>query len=86
MFAPERLRLVEAARDAWVSRLIDVSRRNNLLFFQPSTASAIGMEAEDPVVADLLACKSVSADLLFPERETKVGEDAGLLTEGTREQ
>jgi very-short-patch-repair endonuclease len=31
---PERITLVDSARDAWVARLIDTSRRNNLLFFR----------------------------------------------------
>ena len=65
----ERLSLVETARGAWVSRLIDLSRRNNLLFFQASATNCISIPAENPVLADLLAGKPVSADLLFPEKE-----------------
>ena len=34
-------KLVDAARATWVDRLIDTSRRNNLLFFGPSLAAAL---------------------------------------------
>jgi hypothetical protein len=32
--SPEHARLVERARQTWRSRLIDLSRRNNLLYFR----------------------------------------------------
>jgi hypothetical protein len=32
---PERLRLVAQAREIWRGRLVDLSRRNNLLYFTP---------------------------------------------------
>jgi very-short-patch-repair endonuclease len=32
--APERLTKVDAARQAWIRRLVDLSRRNNLLYFR----------------------------------------------------
>ena len=65
----ERSRLVGAARGAWVSRLIDLSRRNNLLFFQSTATNCISIPAESLVLADILAGTSVSADRLFAERE-----------------
>ena len=33
--ADTRGTLIEASRDAWKNRLIDLSRRNNLLFYRP---------------------------------------------------
>jgi hypothetical protein len=32
---PARAKLVDAARTAWIGRLIDLSRRNNFLFYRP---------------------------------------------------
>ena len=66
----ECLRLVEAARGAWISRLIDTSRRNNLLFFQVGSGT-ISVDAE-PVLVDLLAGKPVAADVLLKDKEVRV--------------
>src|SRR5271155_5001850 len=36
-----RTKLVDAARDGWTNRLIDLSRRNNLLFYKPTISSTL---------------------------------------------
>jgi hypothetical protein len=40
---PARAKLVEAARTAWIGRLIDLSRRNNLLFYRPVATGSIDL-------------------------------------------
>jgi len=37
----EREKLVDAARDGWMNRLIDLSRRNNLLFYKPVASGTL---------------------------------------------
>ena len=39
--SPLREKLIEAARDGWTNRLIDLSRRNNLLFYRPVSSSTL---------------------------------------------
>ena len=51
---PENLlreELIDAARDGWTNRLIDLSRRNNLLFYKPT----IGGTLELPISPRLIA-------------------------------
>jgi hypothetical protein len=45
---PARSQLVDAARTAWIGRLIDLSRRNNLLFYRPMPSSSIDLPKESP--------------------------------------
>lgn len=44
---PERLRLVAQARQIWRGRLIDLSRRNNLLYFRHLKAGTLDLSALD---------------------------------------
>jgi hypothetical protein len=43
---PARTKLVDAARTAWIGRLIDLSRRNNLLFYRPIPTSSIDLSTQ----------------------------------------
>jgi hypothetical protein len=45
---PARIQLVDAARTAWIGRLIDLSRCNNLLFYRPISNSSIDLPKESP--------------------------------------
>ena len=44
-----RTSLVDAAREGWTNRLIDLSRRNNLLYYRPTASTTI----ELPVTQEL---------------------------------
>jgi hypothetical protein len=55
---PARAKLVDAARNAWIGRLIDLSRRNNLLFYRPIPTSSIELTTQSSGLLDLLAGKS----------------------------
>lgn len=61
-----RERLIDAARDGWTNRLIDLSRRNNLLFYKPVTSGTLELpvtprmmeflrDGETLPISDLLA-------------------------------
>ena len=43
--SPERVAAVAVAREGWIRRLIDVSRRNNLLFFRDLKAGTVDLSA-----------------------------------------
>jgi very-short-patch-repair endonuclease len=59
--------VVERARKAWLSRLIDTSRRNNLLFFRDLKTGTVDLREADPAgIVRLLAGEEVRAHDLWP--------------------
>jgi hypothetical protein len=64
---PARAQLVDAARTAWIGRLIDLSRRNNLLFYRPIPTSSIDLTTQNPGLLELLAGRSVTGESLLPD-------------------
>ena len=54
---PESLlrgKLIDAARDGWKNRLIDLSRRNNLLFYKPTISGTLELPVT-PRMIDFLS-------------------------------
>jgi hypothetical protein len=70
---PARAKLVDAARAAWIGRLIDLSRRNNLLFYRPIPTSSIDLTTQSPSLQELLGGKSVSGEILLPDPSARAG-------------
>lgn len=66
-----RERLVEAARSSWSGRLIDTSRRNNLLFYRPLRGSTIEIDSGNPSLNKLLAGQSVLATTLLQDSQDR---------------
>jgi very-short-patch-repair endonuclease len=62
-----RAKLVEAAHKSWVSRLIDTSRRNNLLFFRSTLGGSIEIPEGNFDLVELLAGEIVHATSLLPD-------------------
>jgi very-short-patch-repair endonuclease len=61
---------VEKARRAWISRLIDLSQRNNLLYFRPLKVGTLDLTTSDrDALAELLSGKSVSLKELLPDAD-----------------
>jgi hypothetical protein len=54
-----REKLIDSARDGWTNRLVDLSRRNNLLFYKPVASGTL----ELPVTTKMLAFLSVGEPL-----------------------
>ncbi|MHB9133948.1 MAG: AAA domain-containing protein [Armatimonadota bacterium] len=64
-----RQQAVERAREGWIRRLYDVSRRNNLLYFRELKMGTLDFTGADtPSMHDLLAGKSVSLARLLPPK------------------
>lgn len=75
--------VVERARKAWLSRLIDTSRRNNLLFFRDLKTGTVDLRDADPeAIAHLLAGDEVRARDLWPDDDVTLV--AGKLREIAR--
>ncbi|MGH2626323.1 MAG: DUF4011 domain-containing protein, partial [Anaerolineales bacterium] len=65
--AMDRAQLVGRARDGWVRRLIDFSRRNNLLYFRELKRGTFDLTAHDPrEMASLMSAGSVLVSRLAP--------------------
>jgi hypothetical protein len=66
----ERRQTVETARQSWIRKLIDLSRRNNLLHFRPLKTGTLELtSASSERLRDLLGGESVSAAKLLPNLE-----------------
>jgi len=73
---PIRIKLIEAARENWIDRLIDLSRRNNLLFYKPVLGGTIDIPDGSAFLDDLLAGDPVPAQKLLPDAQDR---PAGIL-------
>lgn len=66
----DRRRTVETARRSWIRKLIDLSRRNNLLYFRPLKRGTLELtSASSERLRDLLVGERVSAAKLLPNLE-----------------
>jgi ribosomal protein L20 len=60
---PERQLKVDVARRAWISRLVDMSRRNNLLFYRDTKTGSLDLTgAEADAVRRLLQSGRTETD------------------------
>jgi very-short-patch-repair endonuclease len=71
--APESLlreRLIDAARDGWTNRLIDLSRRNNLLFYKPLSGGTLELPVTPRMMEFLSDGETLPiSDLLASDRD-----------------
>src|SRR5438270_8240283 len=68
--SPERRAIVERARENWIDRLIDLSRRNRLLYYQPLKVRTVELTADQFKRAlPLVSGESVTALKLFGAQE-----------------
>ena len=73
--SPQRRETVEKAREAWIKKLIDLSRRNNLLYFRPLKRGTLNLSLEDPerwaalLRDETVPLKSLAANI--PDEELK---------------
>ena len=66
----ERFAAVERVRSAWVRRLIDLSRRNNLLYYRELKTGTLDLSnGNNRALDELLSGKSVALTRLLPEAE-----------------
>ena len=66
----DRRQTVETARRSWIRNLIDLSRRNNLLYFRPLKTGTLELtSASSERLRDLLIGERVSAAKLLPNLE-----------------
>lgn len=66
----ERRVVVDRAREGWIRSLIDLSRRNNLLFFRPLKTGTLDFSGGDAeTIAALLAGQAVPLGRLLPDSD-----------------
>jgi very-short-patch-repair endonuclease len=65
-----REKLIDTARDGWTNRLIDLSRRNNLLFYKPVSSGTLELSITPQLMAFLSNGKTLPiSDLLANDRD-----------------
>jgi hypothetical protein len=70
LVSSERRAAVVKARDSWVAKLIDLSRRNRLLFFRDLKTGTLDLSENDPkVLSDLFRGDSVTLGSLLPSAD-----------------
>jgi len=70
LVSAERRAAVTRARDVWVNRLIDLSRRNRLLYHRDLKTGTLDLTAHDPaVMGNLLRGDSVTLGRLLPQAD-----------------
>ena len=88
-----RERLIDTARDGWMNRLIDLSRRNNLLFYKPVASGTLELpfsqrmqdflsDGQTATISDLVASDQdkISANREISRKGLENFEEKGLLT------
>ncbi len=68
--SPHRREAVDKARQTWIRKLIDLSRRNNLLYYRPLKTGTLDLSNADPLrmAALLSGNESVAIGKLLPDR------------------
>jgi hypothetical protein len=61
---PKIRRIVDAARDVWIRRLIDHSRANSLLFYRDLKVGTLDLSGEMEAILRLLAGETLSTESL----------------------
>ena len=59
--------VVDAAREVWISRLIDYSRANSLIFYRDLKVGTLDLTSEPNAVERLLAGESLTVDALVAD-------------------
>ena len=66
----DRLDAVERVRQGWISRLIDLSRRNNLLYYRDLKTGTLDLSKSDPkAISALMNGDSVPLTRLVSQEE-----------------
>lgn len=66
----ERLAAVKQVRSSWIRRLIDLSRRNALLYYRELKTGTLDLsDCDTKVLTELLAGKTVALNRLLPQAE-----------------
>lgn len=72
--SPERQQIVERERQAWIRKLIDLSRRNNLLYYRTLKNGTLDLtSADETALRGLINGESVALRELF-QQDSDVGE------------
>jgi Protein of unknown function (DUF4011) len=77
-----REKLVEAARDGWINRLIDLSRRNNLLFYRPTSSSTLELPITTSLLAFLGDCEALPIRELMATDQDKMSSVRAIARKG----
>src|SRR5580704_9794644 len=67
-----RARLISIAAEGWTNRLIDLSRRNNLLFYKPVQSGTLELPVSPAMIEFLRNGESLPISELLASDQTKI--------------
>jgi very-short-patch-repair endonuclease len=74
--------LIDAARDGWTNRLIDLSRRNNLLFYKPAISGTLELPVTPRMMSFLSDGESLPICDLLPSEQIKISSIRAISRKG----
>jgi very-short-patch-repair endonuclease len=77
-----RQKLVEAARDGWTNRLIDLSRRNNLLYYRPTISSTLELPMTPGLMSFLGDSEALAIRDLMASNQDKMSSIRAIARKG----
>jgi hypothetical protein len=77
-----REKLIDAARDGWTNRLIDLSRRNNLLFYKPVSSSTLELPVSPRMLRFLSDGETLPISDLLPNDQEKISSVRAISRKG----
>jgi len=77
-----REKLVNAAREAWTNRLIDLSRRNNLLFYKPLLSGTLEISVSETLKEFLASGEAIPLSDLLGEDQQKASHVRAIARKG----
>ena len=77
-----RENLIDTARDGWINRLIDLSRRNNLLFYKPILSGTLELPVGDEMMALLVDGDPIPISDLLPNDPERISHVRSIARKG----
>src|ERR1700679_3160902 len=77
-----REKLIDAAREGWTNRLIDLSRRNNLLFYKPVMSGTLELPLSPRMMAFLSDGEAGAIRELVASKQDKISSVRAIARKG----
>jgi hypothetical protein len=85
--APEALlrkSLIDAACEGWTGRLIDLSRRNNLLYYKPIMSGTLELPVTGKLSAFLISGRTLPISALLADDQERISHIRGIARKGLK--
>lgn len=77
-----RAQLIDAAREGWINRLIDLSRRNNLLFYKPVSSGTLELPVSDKLIELITYGETTPIGELVADHQDRISQIRAISRKG----